>query len=128
MDEQFLKNAILIIEKNLTETEFDINSFAGQLNLSKSTLYRKIKTITGLSPIEFIRNIKLKHASKMLKSSHISISEVAYSVGFSDPKYFASCFKAEFNITPSEFQKKQWEQNSNQCRLVFKRISDVNLI
>lgn len=107
MDEQFLKNAILIIEKNLTETEFDINSFAGQLNLSKSTLYRKIKTITGLSPIEFIRNIKLKHASKMLKSSHISISEVAYSVGFSDPKYFASCFKAEFNITPSEFQKKQ---------------------
>ncbi|WP_320019615.1 two-component regulator propeller domain-containing protein [Labilibaculum manganireducens] len=107
MDEQFLKNAILIIEKNLTETEFDINSFAGQLNLSKSTLYRKIKTITGLSPIEFIRNIKLKHASKMLKSGHISISEVAYSVGFSDPKYFASCFKAEFNITPSEFQKKQ---------------------
>lgn len=107
MDEQFLNNAILIIENNLLETEFDINSFAGQLNLSKSTLYRKIKTITGLSPIEFIRNIKLKHASKMLKSSHISISEVAYSVGFSDPKYFASCFKAEFNITPSEFQKKQ---------------------
>jgi len=107
IDKQFLNNAIVIIEKYISETNFDVNSFAGQLNLSKSTLYRKMKTITGLSPIEFIRNIKLKHASKMLKSSHISISEVAYSVGFSDPKYFASCFKAEFNITPSEFQKKQ---------------------
>ena len=105
MDEQFLTNAIEIIEKYLSEVDFDINTFAEELNLSKSSLYRKIKTITGLSPIEFIRNIKLKHASVMLKNSTTSISEVAYAVGFSDPKYFSSCFKSEFNITPSEFQK-----------------------
>ncbi len=105
MDEQFLKRAIEIIEKYLSEVDFDINTFAEELNLSKSSLYRKIKTITGLSPIEFIRNIKLKHASVMLKNNTTSISEVAYAVGFSDPKYFSSCFKAEFNITPSEFQK-----------------------
>ncbi len=105
IDEQFLNNAIQIIEKYLSESEFDINTFADELNLSKSSLYRKIKTITGLSPIEFIRNIKLKHASIMLKNNTISISEVAYAVGFSDPKYFSSCFKNEFNITPSEFQK-----------------------
>ncbi len=105
MDEQFLNNAIEIIEKYLSEVDFDINTFAEELNLSKSSLYRKIKTITGLSPIEFIRNIKLKHASVMLKNSTTSISEVAYAVGFSDPKYFSSCFKSEFNITPSEFQK-----------------------
>ncbi|MFA9370854.1 MAG: two-component regulator propeller domain-containing protein [Labilibaculum antarcticum] len=107
IDKQFLNNAIAIIEKYISETDFDINMFAEELNLSKSTLYRKIKTITGLSPIEFIRNIKLKHASLMLKNNSISVSEVAYSVGFTDPKYFASCFKAEFNITPSEYQKKQ---------------------
>ncbi len=107
MDEQFLNNAIEIIEKYLSEADFDINTFADELNLSKSSLYRKIKTITGLSPIEFIRNIKLKHASVMLKNSTTSIAEVAYAVGFSDPKYFSSCFKAEFNITPSEFQKNQ---------------------
>ncbi len=76
--------------------------------MSKSSLYRKIKTMTGLSPIEFIRNIRLKHACQMLKDKSISISEVAYSVGFSDPKYFTSCFKTEFNITPSEYQK-GWE-------------------
>ncbi len=106
IDEQFLKNAIEIIEQNLAESKFDINAFAEELSMSKSSLYRKIKTITGLSPIEFIKNIKLKHASLMLKSnSSITISEVAYAVGFSDPKYFSSCFKAEFDITPSEFQK-----------------------
>ncbi|PXV60185.1 two component regulator with propeller domain [Dysgonomonas alginatilytica] len=105
LDEQFLNNAIEIIEKYLAETEFDINTFAEHLNMSKSSLYRKIKTMTGLSPIEFIRNIRLKHACQMLKDKSISISEVAYSVGFSDPKYFTSCFKTEFNITPSEYQK-----------------------
>lgn len=105
LDEHFLNNAVEIIEKYLSETEFDINAFAEHLNMSKSSLYRKIKTMTGLSPIEFIRNIRLKHACQMLKDKSISISEVAYSVGFSDPKYFTSCFKNEFNITPSEYQK-----------------------
>lgn len=106
LDEQFLKNAIEIIERYLSESEFDVNTFAEYLNMSKSSLYRKIKTMTGLSPIEFIRNIRLKHACQMLKDKSISISEVAYSVGFSDPKYFTSCFKTEFNITPSEYQKR----------------------
>lgn len=105
IDEQFLTNAIKIIENHLSETEFDVNTFADHLNMSKSSLYRKIKTMTGLSPIEFIRNIRLKHASQMLKEKSISVAEVAYSVGFSDPKYFTSCFKNEFNITPSEYQK-----------------------
>lgn len=105
IDEQFLGNAIEIIEKHLSETEFDINTFAEHLNMSKSSLYRKIKTMTGLSPIEFIRNIRLKHACQMLKDKSVSISEVAYSVGFSDPKYFTSCFKSEFNMTPTEYQK-----------------------
>ena len=105
IDEQFLEKAIHIIEHHISEPEFDINDFADHLNLSKSSLYRKIKTMTGLSPIEFIRNIKLKHACLMLKDKSISISEVAYAVGFSDPKYFTSCFKSEFNLTPSEYQK-----------------------
>ncbi|KAA6339115.1 Sensor histidine kinase TodS [termite gut metagenome] len=105
LDEQFLDNAIRIIEEYLPETKFDINLFAENLRMSKSSLYRKIKTMTGLSPIEFIRNIRLKHACRMLKDSSISISEVAYSLGFSDPHYFATCFKNEFNVTPSEYQR-----------------------
>lgn len=105
IDERFLTKAIEIIENYISESEFDVNTFANELCLSKSTLYRKVKAITGMAPVEFIRNIRLKHACQILKDSSISISEVAYSVGFSDPKYFTSCFKTEFNITPREFQK-----------------------
>ena len=64
-----------------------------------------MKTMTGLAPNEFIRNIRLKHACRMLKSPNVSISEVAYSTGFSDPKYFTYCFKNEFGMTPREYQK-----------------------
>lgn len=105
-DEQFLNNSVKLIEEYLSETEFDINTFAEHLHMSKSSLYRKIKSMTGLSPIEFIRNIRLKHACNMLKNKSITIAEIAYSVGFSDPKYFTSCFKSAFGVTPSEYQKK----------------------
>ncbi|MCW3805500.1 ATP-binding protein [Plebeiibacterium marinum] len=105
LDKQFLKNAVDIIEKKLSVIDFDNNMFAKELNMSKSSLYRKIKTLTGLSPIEFARNIKLKHACILLKNNTASITDVAYAVGFSDPKYFSTCFKNEFNMTPSLFQK-----------------------
>ncbi|GHT40185.1 hybrid sensor histidine kinase/response regulator [Bacteroidia bacterium] len=105
LDEQFLKNAIRIIEDHIDLSDFDIHHLADKLNMSKSSLYRKIKSITDLSPRDFVRNVRLKHACLMLKDKSASISEVAYAVGFSDPKYFTSCFKQEFNITPKEYQK-----------------------
>ena len=104
-DTQFLNNAIKIIEADLMSSNIDVNAFAEKLNMSKSSLYRKMKTMTGLAPNEFIRNIRLKHACRMLKSPNVSISEVAYSTGFSDPKYFTYCFKNEFGMTPREYQK-----------------------
>ncbi|MNL41057.1 HTH-type transcriptional regulator CdhR [compost metagenome] len=76
------------------------------LALSKSTLYRKTKVLLDLSPSEFIKNIRLKHACQMMeKDKSITVSEVAFATGFSDPRYFATCFKASFGITPTEFQK-----------------------
>jgi ligand-binding sensor domain-containing protein/signal transduction histidine kinase/DNA-binding response OmpR family regulator len=105
LDEQFLNNTIAIIEKHLSVLDFDVNTLADKLNMSKSSLYRKIKSMTDLSPRDFIRNIRLKHACIMLKDKSIPISEVAYLVGFSDPKYFTACFKLEFNVTPREYQK-----------------------
>jgi signal transduction histidine kinase/ligand-binding sensor domain-containing protein/DNA-binding response OmpR family regulator len=105
VDEQFLTNAIKVIENNLLEPEFDVIALSEKLNMSKSSLYRKLKSMTDLSPSDFIRNIRLKQACLLLKNKTITISEVAYAVGFSDPKYFSICFKNEFNTTPSEFQK-----------------------
>ncbi|RXF72435.1 hybrid sensor histidine kinase/response regulator transcription factor [Arcticibacter tournemirensis] len=106
IDEEFLTSAIKTIEKHLIETDFDVVALAGHLNMSRSTLYRKIKVLVGLSPNEFIKNIRLKHACRIMsKDKSISVSEVAFSTGFSDPRYFATCFKSEFGITPSEYQK-----------------------
>lgn len=104
-DEQFLKNAIQCIEKHLIESEFDMDAFASELNVSKSTLNRKIKAMTGLAPVEFVRNIRLKHACLLLKKPFVNVAEVAYTVGYSNPRYFAKCFKDEFGMTPSEYQK-----------------------
>ncbi|MFD1768612.1 hybrid sensor histidine kinase/response regulator transcription factor [Sphingobacterium suaedae] len=106
LDEQFLTKMIHIIEEHLSDSQFDVVVLGDKVGLSKSTLYRKTKVLLNLSPSEFIKNIRLKHACQMMeKDKSITVSEVAFSTGFSDPRYFSTCFKAEFGITPSEYQK-----------------------
>ena len=105
IDKEFLDKVISVIKSNMSEGDFDVVQLADALAVSKSSLYRKMKIATGLSPIEFIRNIRLKHGSQLLKDKSISVAEVAYECGFSNPKYFATCFKEEFGVTPKEYQK-----------------------
>jgi transcriptional regulator GlxA family with amidase domain len=77
------------------------------VGLSQPQLYRNIKASTGLSPNEFIRNIRLKKAAQLIDAQAGSISQIAYDVGFSDPKYFSKCFKTLFGKTPSEYTSEQ---------------------
>lgn len=105
IDKEFLEKVIGVVQENLSSSSFDIVQLADTLAMSKSSLYRKTKAITGLSPVEFIRNIRLKQGVNMLKNKSVTVSEVAYACGFSNPKYFATCFKDEFGITPKEYQK-----------------------
>ncbi len=104
-DKQFLQSVIDSIEQHLEEAEFDLEQLSTGLNMSKSTLHRKIKSIAGLTPLEFVRNIKMKRACMMLLARQLTISEVAYAIGFNNPKYFTKCFKEEFGITPTEYQQ-----------------------
>ena len=104
-EHSFINKLIECIELHLTDSDFDLGYIASELNVSKSTMNRKIKAITGMTPMDFVRNIRLKFACKLLKSGDKNISEIAYSVGFSNPKYFSTCFKEEFGLTPSEFIK-----------------------
>ena len=76
----------------------NLEKLSEEMNMSKSTLYRKIKSMTGLTPLDFVRNIKMKRACMMLLARTQTISEVAYAVGFSNPKYFTKCFKEEFGV------------------------------
>lgn len=104
-DKLFLQSIIESIEQHLEESEFDLERLSEEMNMSKSTLYRKIKSMTGLTPLDFVRNIKMKRACMMLLARTQTISEVAYAVGFSNPKYFTKCFKEEFGVTPTEYQQ-----------------------
>lgn len=105
LDELFLKQAVIKVEEKLSDDTFDFDKFAEAMTSSKSTLHRKLKSLTGLSPGEFIRNIRLKHAAQMLINNKGNISEIAFAVGFNDPKYFSRCFKSEFGLTPREYQE-----------------------
>jgi signal transduction histidine kinase/ligand-binding sensor domain-containing protein/DNA-binding response OmpR family regulator len=103
-DEQFLEQAIKIIEENISDPEFNVNFFTSKMNMSRSVLYRKLKAITDQSITEFIRTIKLKKAGQLIAQTQLNISEIAYEVGFNDLKYFRKCFKSQFNSLPSDYR------------------------
>ncbi len=104
-DKQFLDRVIKSIEVHLEQPEFDLPALAHEIGLSKSTLYRKIKSMTGLAARDFVRNVKMKKACVMLVEHNLTIAEIAYATGFTDPKYFTRCFKDEFGVTPTDYQK-----------------------
>lgn len=104
-DEVFLKKCISIIEKNLQKDGFSAESLATILNLSTSSLYRKLKSLTNLSSAEFIRSIRIKRAAQLLQDKNRTVSEIAYEVGFNDIKNFREVFHKHFNCSPTEFRK-----------------------
>ena len=105
-DEVFLKKCISTIEKNLQKDDFSTETLATILNLSSSSLYRKLKLLTNLSSAEFIRSIRIKRAAQLLQDKNKTVSEVAYEVGFNDMKNFRQVFHKHFNCRPSEYRDK----------------------
>jgi ligand-binding sensor domain-containing protein/signal transduction histidine kinase/DNA-binding response OmpR family regulator len=111
-DEQFVVNAIHIVERNLNNADFDVDKFASEMNLTRTTLYRKIKALTDLSASEFVTNIRLKKAANMLSNSQLTVSEIAYQTGFSSLSYFGMCFKKNYHLSPTAFAEKYRNNNS----------------
>lgn len=105
LDEVLLHKVMKAIENNLSEPDFDVSTLAEQVNMSRSTLTRKLKVITGRTPLEYIRQVKMQHAKRLLEDKNKTIAEVAMMLGYFNRKYFTSCFKEEFGVTPSEYQK-----------------------
>lgn len=107
-DERFLKDAIQCVNNHLSDADFDIPQFVEELATSRTTMFKKLKSLTGMSATAFIRDIRLKAACQALdQNPNIRISELAYQVGFNDPKYFSVCFKKEFGLSPSEYVERQ---------------------
>ncbi len=111
VDEKFLTQALEIIEKQINNPDFSVDEFSKELFMSRVTLYRKINSLTGKSPLDFIRSIRLKRAAQLLVKSGMSVAEVAYEVGFNNPKVFSKLFKAEFMMTPSEYAANHKSEN-----------------
>lgn len=106
MDEEFMDQAINCIYHNIGNSDFDSQQFADALGVSKSTLFKKLKSYTGLNPSSIIREIRLKTACQIIEDKkNIRISDLAYAVGFNNPKYFSTCFKDKYGVVPSEYNK-----------------------
>lgn len=103
LDKEFLDNAMAAIDANMGNLEFSITDFCRTLGMSRTSVYNKIKTLTGQGPNDFIRIVRLNKSKELLLSHKYSIAEVASMVGFSDPKYFSTCFKKQFGMSPSKF-------------------------
>ena len=107
LDEQLVENAIKYVEQNISRTDLSVEELSTAMNMSRVHLYKKLVRITGKTPIEFIRIIRLKRAAQMLRESQLNISEIAFQLGFSSPKFFTKYFKEEFGVTPSVYQETQ---------------------
>ncbi len=105
MDEELIKRAIAIVEKNIDNIEFTADEFAREMNMSRSNLHLKLKAITGESTIDFIRKIRFNEACKLLRDGRYTVSEVSSMVGFNTPSYFATSFKKYFGCLPTEYIK-----------------------
>jgi len=103
LDEKLIQKALSFVEKNISNPDFSVEELSRDLGMSRVNLYKKLLSITGKTPIEFIRVIRLKRAALLLEKSQQSVSEIAYQVGFNNPKYFSKYFKEEFSMLPSEY-------------------------
>ena len=104
-DEQFLKDVIRIVEAGMEDAKFNIESVADSVGVGRTTFYKKLKSLTGFAPIEFVRDIRLKRGMQLLDSGEYTISEIAYMTGFSSLGYFGTCFKEKYKQSPSEYLK-----------------------
>ncbi|MFR9651518.1 MAG: response regulator [Rikenellaceae bacterium] len=102
-DKEFISRLESIIEQNLSNPNFSIEEIEPLLDYSRMQLYRKLKSITGLSIVEFVRNYRLSRAVELMHTTQLQISEILYDVGFTTPSYFSKCFKARYGVTPKEF-------------------------
>jgi len=104
-DEEFITNIIRIAEANIADQQFDLNRLSNEICVSRPQLYRKVMSVTGRSPHDFIHDLRMNKALFLLKENKAGIAEIAYETGFSSPSYFTRCFSQKFGCTPSALSK-----------------------
>lgn len=105
IDEQLLQKALKLIEEHIDNSEYNVEQLSTDMGMSRMNLYRKLQAITGQTPTEFIRTIRLKRAAQLLQDGKLNVSEVADRVGFSSSSYFTKCFKEQFGVLPTQYSE-----------------------
>ena len=103
VDEQFIQRTIKIVEANMSNPEFSVQKLASEMCVSRSLLHKKLTAIVDLSANDFITSMRLKKSAMLLHQGNFNISEIAFEVGFNDPKYFSRCFRKHFGMSPTEY-------------------------
>ena len=104
-DEEFMKEVMAWFGQNIENSDLTIDQLASHLGLGRTTMYNKLKSLTGKSPVELLKEYRITKAKLLLRTGQFSVSEVAYKVGFSDPGYFSRCFREQFRMSPAEYLK-----------------------
>ncbi len=108
-DEELMRRVMQFIEDNIDNSEFSVEELSQHTAMSRSVFFKKIKSLTGLTPVEFIRDIRMQRAAQILESGEYMVKEVSYMVGISDTKYFAKCFRAKYGLSPLEYKNEKKE-------------------
>ena len=104
LDQTFLTRVVELLEQHLDDSECSIEDLVRAVGISRTAFFKKIKSLTGMSPIELIRDIRIQNAARLLKTRQLMVKEVACLVGFTDLKYFTQCFKARYKMTPTQYK------------------------
>lgn len=105
LDEQFVNDATAYVEKHLDASTLTVERMSKDLGMSRVNLYRRMVAVTGKTPSEFLRLVRLRHAEKLVMKSQLTVSEISYKVGFASPRYFSKCYKELFGYLPSQYKK-----------------------
>lgn len=108
-DIEFIERIHSVIEENLNNEDFNIDTIAGNIGLSRSAFFKKLKSMTGLAPVDLVREIRLGKAEELVATTDMSIAEIAYAVGFRESSYFGKCFKKKYGMTPMEYRSEKKE-------------------
>ena len=106
LDEKLVKDATEYVEQNISDDELSVETLSSVLNMSRVHLYKKLLSLTGNTPSEFIRLIRLRRAEQLLRQSQLNVAEVSYAVGFNNPRYFSKYFREMYGMTPSQYKDK----------------------
>ncbi|MDO6819478.1 hybrid sensor histidine kinase/response regulator transcription factor [Zobellia sp. 1_MG-2023] len=111
-DEKFIRRLIEIIEEFIDDSSLNVEFLASEVGMSRANLYRKLQVINNDTPVNFIRQIRLKRAAQLLKNNKMYISEVAYMTGFNNQKYFSKCFSKAYGVSPTEYSKLHFQETN----------------